>query len=86
LDTCLQVSNGFDDDNDFEKTVSENENIGLRRILGNYRQKNIRLTANVNFEQKEQERAISKLKRKENELKILRMKISKFTCQKRCKC
>ena len=45
---------------------------GLRRMVGNYRQKKLKLTANVSFEQKEQEKAISKLKRKENELKIRR--------------
>jgi hypothetical protein len=41
-------------------------------MVGNYRQKKLKLTANVSFEQKEQEKAISKLKRKENELKIRR--------------
>ena len=55
----------------------------MKILVGNYRQKNLKLTANVSFEQKEQENAISKLKRKENELKILRMQISKFTCQKK---
>jgi hypothetical protein len=41
-------------------------------MVKNYRQKKNKLTKNVSFEQKEQEKAILKLKRKENELKIRR--------------
>ena len=43
-------------------------------MVGNYREKKLKLTANVSFEQKEQEKAISKLKRMNSKFEEITMK------------